>query len=130
MSSLYGGVGIPVDSQMQPLYPCFIWMDRRATKQVEWVREHVDLARLAAITGNGVDSYYGFTKVLWLRDYQPDVWKKTRYFLPPNAYVIERLTGELAVDHSSAGGISVAYMTSGSANGCARRWTYSAFPHR
>ncbi|CAN7498991.1 FGGY-family carbohydrate kinase [Trinickia sp. LjRoot230] len=109
ISSLYGGSGVPVDEQMRPLHPCLIWMDRRATEQVEWVRRNVDVERLGAITGNGVDSYYGFTKMLWLRDHAPEVWAKTRYFVPPNAYVAFRLTGELAVDHSSAGNIGGVY---------------------
>jgi xylulokinase len=109
VSSLYGGSGVPVDSDMRPLYPCLIWMDRRATEQVEWVRNNVDLERLYTITGNGVDSYYGYTKMLWLRDHEPDVWSHTRYFLPPNAYVIYMLTGEVAVDHSSAGNIGGIY---------------------
>ena len=109
ISSLYGGSGIPVDAELRPLYPCLIWMDRRAEAQVEWVRAHVDLARLGEITGNGVDSYYGFTKMLWLRDERPEVWAKTALLLPPNAYVIQRLTGEIAVDHSSAGNIGGVY---------------------
>jgi xylulokinase len=109
VSSLYGGSGIPVDDDMEALYPCLIWMDRRATAQVEWVRQNVDMARIEAITGNGVDSYYGFTKILWMREQQPEVWKKTRYFLPPNAFIIQRLTGELAIDHSSAGNIGGVY---------------------
>ena len=109
ISSLYGGSGIPVDAEMKPLHPCLIWMDRRAEAQVEWVRSHVDLDRLYAITGNGVDSYYGYTKILWLRDNRPDVWDKTRYFLPPNAFVAYTLTGEVAVDHSSAGNIGGVY---------------------
>jgi xylulokinase len=109
ISSLYGGSGIPVDEAMTPLYPCLIWMDRRATDQVEWVRRQVDVQRLERITGNGVDSYYGFTKMLWLREHEPDVWAKTRYLLPPNAYLAYLLTGELAVDHSSAGNIGGVY---------------------
>ncbi|PMS21143.1 hypothetical protein C0Z18_08080 [Trinickia dabaoshanensis] len=109
ISSLYGGSGIPVDESMTPLYPCLIWMDRRATDQVEWVRRHVDLERLQRISGNGVDSYYGFTKMLWLREHEPQVWAKTRYLLPPNAYLAYLLTGELAVDHSSAGNIGGVY---------------------
>ena len=109
ISSLYGGSGIPVDAGMNPLHPCLIWMDRRAEAQADWVRAHVDLDRLAAITGNGVDSYYGYTKMMWLRDERPDVWAKTALLLPPNAYVIQRLTGEVAVDHSSAGNIGGIY---------------------
>lgn len=109
ISSLYGGSGIAVDAQMTPLYPCLIWMDRRAGEQVSWVREHVDLERLFAITGNSVDSYYGFTKMLWLKQHQPQVWANTRYLLPPNSYINWCLTGELAVDHSSAGNIGGVY---------------------
>ena len=109
ISSLYGGSGIPVDAQMQPLHPCLIWMDRRATAEVAHVRATVDLDRLLDATGNGVDSYYGFTKMLWLRRNLPEVWARTRHLLPPNAWIIHQLTGALAVDHSSAGNIGGVY---------------------
>lgn len=109
ISGLYGGSGIPVDAQVDPLHPCLIWMDRRAESQVQWVREHINEARLRAITGNGVDSYYGFTKMLWLKEQRPDVWRRTRQLLPPNAFVIHRLTGLIAVDHCSAGNIGGVY---------------------
>jgi len=109
ISSLYGGSGIPVDEAIEPLHPCLIWMDRRATAEVQWVRDNVDMARLMAITGNGVDSYYGFTKMLWLKRHKPEVWRATRYLLPPNAFVIQRMTGAIAVDRSSAGNIGGVY---------------------
>ena len=109
ISSLYGGSGIPVDAQGEALYPCLIWMDRRAQDEVRWVRENVDLERLFDITGNGVDSYYGYTKMLWLREKEPAVWARIQQFLPPNSYVNARLTGEVAIDHSSAGNIGGVY---------------------
>lgn len=109
VSSLYGGSGIPVDADIRPVYPCLIWMDRRAETQVQWVREHVDLGRLQAVTGNTVDSYYGFTKMMWLRDECPAVWARTRYLLPPNSYVNYLLSGEIAIDHCSAGNIGGIY---------------------
>jgi len=109
ISSLYGGSGIALDQAGVPLHPCLIWMDRRAQDQVAWVRSHVDLDQLHDITGNGVDSYYGYTKMLWLRENRPDVWARTQHLVPPNAYVIAQLTGELAVDHSSAGNIGGVY---------------------
>ncbi|WP_020683188.1 FGGY-family carbohydrate kinase [Marinobacterium rhizophilum] len=109
VSSLYGGSGIPVDSDIKPLHPCLIWMDRRANDEVEWVRQNLDMEQLQKITGNAVDSYYGFTKMLWLKNNRPDVWARTRYLLPPNSYVQYHLTGELAVDHSSAGNIGGVY---------------------
>jgi sugar (pentulose or hexulose) kinase len=120
VSSLYGGAGIPVDDAMRPLHPCLIWMDRRATAEVDAVNATIDVARLEAITGNGVDSYYGFTKMLWIREHLPEVWSKTRYFLPPNSFINWRLTGELAVDHSSAGNIGGVY------DAAQRGWSHEA----
>lgn len=109
VSSLYGGSGIPVNEAMEPLHPCLIWMDRRAEAQVAQVQANVNLEQLKAITGNGVDSYYGFTKMLWLKQQRPEVWDRTRWLLPPNSYVNHALTGELAIDHSSAGNIGGVY---------------------
>ncbi|GGY00229.1 hypothetical protein GCM10007160_29950 [Litchfieldella qijiaojingensis] len=109
VSSLYGGSGIPVDADIRPVHPCLIWMDRRAEAQVQWVKEHLDLSRLEAVTGNGVDSYYGFTKMMWLKAERPEVWSRTRYLLPPNSYINYHLSGEIAIDHSSAGNIGGIY---------------------
>jgi xylulokinase len=117
VSSLYGGAGIPVDAAMRPIYPCLIWMDRRATAEVDWVRENVDLERLYDSSGNGVDSYYGYTKMLWLKRQQPEIWSRIHQFLPPNSYVNYLLCGEVAVDHSSAGNIGGIYDMAG------RRWS-------
>lgn len=109
VSSLYGGSGIPVDSDIKALHPCLIWMDRRAHNEVEWVRQNIDIEMLKRVSGNGVDSYYGFTKMLWIKRNKPEVWAKTRYLLPPNSYVQFHLTGALTVDHSSAGNIGGVY---------------------
>ena len=105
ISGLYGGSGVPVDESLEPVHPCLIWMDRRATEEVSWVKENVDLDRLFEITGNYVDTYYGYTKILWLKHNRPEVWEKIHKFVPPSNYVEYRLTGELAVDYSSAGNI-------------------------
>lgn len=105
ISSLYGGSGIPLDADGEPLYPCLIWMDRRATDQVEWVKENIDVDELFEITGNYVDSYFGYTKILWLKENEPEVWEETENFVPPNNYVEYKMTSELAVDYSSAGNI-------------------------
>ncbi|PYG87132.1 xylulokinase [Ruminiclostridium sufflavum DSM 19573] len=105
ISGLYGGSGIPLDENMEPVRPCLIWMDRRADKQEQWVRKHINQEKLAHITHNGTDPYYGYTKILWVRDNEPENWAKTKLFLPPNAYVIYKLTHEIAIDYSSAGNI-------------------------
>lgn len=105
ISGLYGGSGIPLDENMEPVRPCLIWMDRRATEQEKWVQTHIDQEKLRRITHNGTDPYYGYLKILWIRDNEPENWAKTRLFLPPNNYVIYKLTGGLAIDYSAAGNI-------------------------
>ncbi|MBO8161461.1 MAG: FGGY-family carbohydrate kinase [Thermosipho sp. (in: Bacteria)] len=104
-SGLYGGSGIPVDREIKPLRPCLIWMDRRAIDETEWVKERVDKDTLFKITGNYVDSYYGFTKMLWIKNHEPEIWKKIYKFVTPKDYVIYHMTGEIAIDYSSAGNI-------------------------
>jgi xylulokinase len=105
ISGLYGGSGIPLDEIMNPVRPCLIWMDRRATEQEKWVSEHIGTERLKHITHNGTDPYYGYLKILWIKDNEPENWAKTKLFLPPNNYVIYKLTGKVAIDYSAAGNI-------------------------
>ncbi len=105
ISGLYGGSGIPLDENMEPVRPCMIWMDRRAEEETKWVLDNIGEKRLLEITHNGADPYYGYTKILWIKNHEPENWKKTKLFLPPNDYVIYKLTGEIAIDYSSAGNI-------------------------
>ncbi|MED3793654.1 FGGY-family carbohydrate kinase [Niallia alba] len=105
ISGLYGGSGIPLDENMEPVRPCMIWMDRRAGAESQWVLEHIGKDKLLEITHNGADPYYGYTKILWMKNNEPENWQKTKLFLPPNDYVIYKLTGEVAIDYSSAGNI-------------------------
>lgn len=105
LSGLYGGSGVPVDKNMNPIYPCLIWMDRRAWKETQWVKENIAKDKLFEITGNYVDSYFGFTKIMWIRNNLPEVWKNTYKFVSPKDYVIYKLTGELSTDYSSAGNL-------------------------
>ena len=105
ISSLYGGSGVPVDANLDPVRPCLIWMDRRALQQCDFVGATIGEDRLFDVTGNGIDPYYGFSKMLWIKNSEPELFKKIRYFLPPNAWFIAKLTGAVACDLNSAGNI-------------------------
>ncbi|TRZ39513.1 hypothetical protein CEQ21_00635 [Niallia circulans] len=105
VSGLYGGSGIPLDENMEPVRPCMIWMDRRAEQEANWALEAMGKEKLLEVTHNGADPYYGYTKILWMKNNEPENWSKTKLFLPPNDYVIYKLTGEVVIDYSSAGNI-------------------------
>jgi len=106
ISGLYGGSGIPCDVEGKPLRPCLIWMDRRATAEVTWVMENIGTERLLEVTGNYVDSYHGFTKILWIKNHEPEIWKRIRSLMTPYGYCIYRLTGSVSLDYCSAGNIA------------------------
>ena len=103
ISSLYGGSGIPLDREMRPIRPCIIWADRRATEECGWVRQKVGVDAIFKETGNVVDPYYGYTKMIWIRDKEPRNWERLHRLETPNAYCVRGLTGEESVDYSSAG---------------------------
>ena len=103
ISSLYGGSGIPVDRSFRPLRPCIIWADRRATKECQWVRESIGTDDIFKITGNVIDPYYGYTKMLWIRFHELNTWRRTHRLVTPNAYAAYLLTGSESIDLSSAG---------------------------
>lgn len=61
------------------------------------------------ITNNGTDSYFGYTKLLWVKNHEQENWQKIRWVLPANSYIVYRMTGELMVDYSSAGNFGGIY---------------------
>ncbi len=67
--------GIPLDENMEPVRPCMIWMDRRAEEETEWVLDHIGEEKLLEVTHNGADPYYGYTKILWIKNNEPANWK-------------------------------------------------------
>ncbi|MCM0599179.1 xylulokinase [Periweissella fabalis] len=109
IDGLYGGAGIPVDAAGNVLGPTLIWMDRRATKETTLAQTLVSDKELMAITANLVDPYYGFTKLMWLRDNQPDLYQKAVQFLPPESYIIRQLTGETSINYAAAGNLAGVY---------------------
>lgn len=103
ISGLYGGTGVPVDRNMKEIRPAIPWLDKRATAECKWVEEAIGSKEIAKITGNCIDTYWGFTKMEWLRFNEPNNWEKIYQLVTPNAYAIWSLTGELSLDYSSAG---------------------------
>ncbi|KRK97164.1 Actin-like ATPase domain-containing protein [Secundilactobacillus odoratitofui DSM 19909 = JCM 15043] len=103
IDGLYGGSGVPVDADGKVLGPTLIWMDRRATAETQRVHEHISNHDLVQLTGNVADPYFGFTKVMWLKAHEPQLYEATDQFLSPESYVIMRLTGAKSINYTAAG---------------------------
>lgn len=109
VSGLFAGSGVPVDGSGRPVRNAIIWMDRRATEQSAWTRSVFSDEEIFSLTGNRNDAYFGFNKILWIKQNEPDIWKKIRWFLPSNSYIVYKLTGKIAVDYTSAANIGGIY---------------------
>lgn len=109
ISALYGGTGVMCDEQMESIRPVIIWMDRRAEEESREIRDSLGKDRLLEVTGNGIDSYFGYTKLLWVKKHEPENWAKIRCILPVHSYIIYKMTGILCTDHCSAGNVGSIY---------------------
>ena len=67
---------IPIDESGKSLYPNMIHLDTRAQAQVDQISREMGLERYYALTGNRPDVHYGLPKMMWLRENEPDVYKK------------------------------------------------------
>ncbi|NLD71887.1 MAG: xylulokinase [Chloroflexi bacterium] len=98
---------LPVDAEGAPLRSAIIWADQRAEAQADVLAERVGRRRVYEITGHRAGASYTAAKAMWLRDEQPEVYRRTHRLLQPKDYVAYRLTGEIATDFSDASGTNL-----------------------
>jgi len=93
-----------LDDADRVLRPAILWNDQRTAHACEEIRAAVGPERLIAITGN--DAVTGLTapKLVWVRDHEPDVWRRIAHVLLPKDYVRLELTGEHALDKADGAG--------------------------
>lgn len=94
---------LPVDFNGNPLRRAIVWLDRRSTTQVDWLREHIGEEHCRAVSLNRLDSYFGGVKWLWFRQNEPEAFAQTWKILQANGYVLYKLTGRAVIDPSQAG---------------------------
>lgn len=91
-----------VDKDGTPLRPAIIWADQRSTAQADFIRQSCGDAEVYHLTGNQVSPAYTAAKVLWIRDNQPDLYRRTHKVLQAKDYAAFLLTGVFATDYSDA----------------------------
>ena len=98
---------LPVDQAGIPLRPMITWADTRASRQESWMLERASMDRVYAVTGHRVSASYAAAKLLWIRENEPEVFKKTAHMLQAKDYVIYRMTGQIVTDYSDASGTNL-----------------------
>ncbi|HUU98121.1 MAG TPA: xylulokinase, partial [Phycisphaerae bacterium] len=89
------------------LRPCIMWNDQRTAEQCATITERVGAKRLLELTGNPVLPGFTAPKVVWVRENEPQVYRKVAKVLLPKDYVRYRLTGEFFSEVSDASGTSM-----------------------
>jgi len=95
---------VMLDSGGQVLRPALIWCDQRTQPQCDWLTRTIGAARLIELTANPALPNFTLTRLLWVREHQPDIFQKIAHVLCPKDYVRYRLTGTLAMDMQEASG--------------------------
>jgi xylulokinase len=93
---------ITINKEGKPLHKAIIWIDRRATKQVEEIKKLIDYKDFYKITGLVIDPSHPAAKILWLKDNRKDLYNDAWKFLSPNDYMIYFLTGNASTDYTNA----------------------------
>jgi xylulokinase len=78
-----------VDEQGRPVRPAIVWMDVRATRQVEQAGSE----EIHRLTGKPADTTPAFYKLLWLLEHEPETLARTRWVVDVHAFLVHRLTG-------------------------------------
>lgn len=98
---------IALDESFTPVRPAILWNDVRNSEQVEQVRSLVTPEQLLALTGNPALEGFTATKLMWMRENEPELFGKVRKFCLAKDYIRFLLTGDLQIEPSDASGTLV-----------------------
>lgn len=91
-----------VDKNGKPLHNALIWADMRSTQQAEYLKQNIDATSYYNITGHRISASDSITKLMWIRDHLPAVYKDTYKMLNAKDYIIYKLTNQFVTEPSDA----------------------------
>ncbi|MES1025486.1 xylulokinase [Gloeocapsa sp. BRSZ] len=90
------------DTEGTPLRPAILWADTRSSEMLH--EYHALDADLRTKLANPIAAGMAGASLLWLRQYEPEVYAKARWVLQPKDWLRLRLTGKVAAEPSDASG--------------------------
>jgi xylulokinase len=98
-ASALGADCLPVDENCKPLRKAILYgIDARATGEMEWLTKHWGEEQILKWYGRPLCSSDVMPKILWIKNHEPDVYKRAYKFLTGSSYITAKLTGEYTVD--------------------------------
>jgi xylulokinase len=95
---------VMLDASGAVLRPSLIWCDTRTQPQCDWLTEKIGYEKLIELTCNPALPNFTLTKLLWVKQHEPEIFARIRHIMCPKDYVRYRLTGEFAIDVQEASG--------------------------
>ena len=102
-----------LDGAGEPVRPAIIWADTRSVTQTATLVERVGMERGYTITGHRLNPTYSLSKIMWVRDHEPEAFRRAQKVVLAKDYVAFRLTGVLATDPSDASSTNAYDQTAG-----------------
>nr|WP_178382432.1 gluconokinase [Paenibacillus sp. P3E] len=93
---------IAVDHAGNPLTACITWADNRSAACAARLRDELGGHELYLRTGTPVHPMSPITKLMWLGEEQPELFRQTYKFISIKEYIFAKLFGEYVIDHSIA----------------------------
>ena len=117
-ASALGTDCLPVDENCEPLRPAILYgIDSRASQEADWLTEHYGSERVRKLFGHPICSGDTATKILWIRNHEPEIFARTYKFLTGSSFLAARLTGRYVIDQFLAkGSFRPLYREDGSIN--------------
>jgi xylulokinase len=102
--SAIGPCVVAVDEDLQPLRPAILYgVDTRATSQIQALNDALGPDEIFRRSGNLLTSQSAGPKIAWMKDEEPELWARARWFMTSQSWLVARLTGEVVIDHATAG---------------------------
>ncbi|MEK4003370.1 gluconokinase [Paenibacillus sp. FSL H3-0333] len=93
---------IAVDPAGKPLTACITWADNRSSRYARRLKDELNGHELYLRTGTPIHPMSPITKLMWLGEEQPELFRQTYKFISIKEYIFFRLFGEYVIDHSIA----------------------------
>ncbi|MGN0665775.1 MAG: xylulokinase [Huintestinicola sp.] len=98
---------VMLDENNKVIRRSIIWCDQRTAKECEEITEKVGAERLIEITANPALTGFTASKIMWVKNNEPENYAKCRHILLPKDYVRFMITGEYATEVSDASGMQL-----------------------
>jgi xylulokinase len=95
------GCLVAMDAAGEPLRPAIMISDVRSRAQAERISLEPAFVALG-VAGGRVTPDLMLPKIAWLREHEPAVFERARWFGSPNDFLVQRLTGEVVTDPPNA----------------------------